>query len=331
MSAVISLGRIESVDLRTAWPNEERNFTPWLAEEENLALLGSALGIQLELESVEKKVGPFSADILAKEIATDRWVLIENQIETTDHCHLGQLLTYASGLDVSTVVWIARDFREQHRAAIDYLNRITDDEHHFFGVEVELLKIGESAYAPSFTLIAKPNDWSKKGAVAKFSVEDALTPTQALYREFWSSVIEAAKGEFPSLAGRKASKASWQAGERIGSGPGFSLDANAAFTKEKRLRVEVYISGASSASAFERLLQRRLEIEDRFGSELEWDRARGHEARIAFYMDGQHKIDIKTAWDEERRWLLEYWKVLSDSFKPELSYLREELSADAGE
>ena len=160
MSAVIPLGRIASVDLRQAWPDEARNFTPWLADEDNLSLLGSVLGLQLEVEAVEKQVGPFSADILAKEIGSGHWVLIENQIEMTDHAHLGQILTYAAGLDVSTIIWVAREFREQHRAAIDYLNRITDEDHRFFGVKVELLKIGESAFAPSFSVVAKPNNWS---------------------------------------------------------------------------------------------------------------------------------------------------------------------------
>ena len=91
MSAVITLGRIESIDLRTAWPDEAKNFTPWLAGEDNLSLLGSVLGLQLEVEAVEKQVGPFSADILAKEIGSGRWVLIENQIEITDHTHLGHV------------------------------------------------------------------------------------------------------------------------------------------------------------------------------------------------------------------------------------------------
>lgn len=132
MSAVVNLGKLEPVALRQAWPNEASNFTPWLAQERNLAQLGEAVGLQLELESTEKLVGPFAADILAKDTVSQQWVLVENQIAPTDHTHLGQLLTYAAGLDARAVIWIAETFREEHRAAIDFLNRATTDEFFFF-------------------------------------------------------------------------------------------------------------------------------------------------------------------------------------------------------
>src|SRR5271169_3707703 len=114
MTAVGPLARLERVTLRTAWPNEAANFTPWLAEKANLELLAEKIGIPLQLEAVEKEVGTFFADILAKEADTGRWVLIENQITPTDHGHLGQLLTYAAGLEASTIIWIAENFREEH-------------------------------------------------------------------------------------------------------------------------------------------------------------------------------------------------------------------------
>lgn len=326
MSAVISLGRIESVDLRTAWPDEAKNFTPWLADEENLGLLGSILGLQLELEAVEKQVGPFSADILAKECNTGRWVLIENQIEMTDHSHLGQILTYAAGLDVAIVVWIARSFREQHRAAIDYLNRITDEDHLFFGVQVELLKIGESAFAPSFSVVAKPNNWSKHSAAAKFAADDTMSPTQILYREFWSEVISNAKDSYPALSGKKPYKGSWQTAERIGSGPGFVLDSNAAFAGTNRLRVEVYVSGSAAPGAFDALIAKKAEIEEAFGDDLEWEILQGHEKRIAYYMPGEQKKDNKAAWPSQRIWLLQNWKKLADSFRPMIATVRTEMA-----
>ncbi len=316
MSSIIPLGRIESVELREAWPDEARNFTPWLAEEENLELLGSVLGLQLELETVEKQVGPFAADILAKEIGSGRWVLIENQIEMTDHSHLGQILTYAAGLDVSTVIWIARSFREQHRAAIDYLNRITDEDHQFFGVQIELLKIGESAFAPSFTVVAKPNDWSKQGAVAKFAAEEALSPAQALCREFWGELIAAARDSYPALAARKPYRSSWQTAERIGSGPNFVIDSNACFTGSGQLRVEAYVRGPMAPAVFDALYLRKQEIESAFGDELSWEPLRGQDKRIAYYMPGPQKKDAKAAWPAQQAWLLQNWKRLADSLRP---------------
>jgi hypothetical protein len=137
MSSIVPLGRLEKVELRHAWPDERANFTPWLAQEENLAQLGEAIGLQLEPEAVEKQVGRFAADILAKSMPDERWVLIENQIEPTDHCHLGQLLTYAAGLDARIIIWIAEVFREEHRAAIDFLNTATSEEYAFFAVQLE--------------------------------------------------------------------------------------------------------------------------------------------------------------------------------------------------
>jgi hypothetical protein len=125
-----NLGRLQKVDLREAWSSESTDFTPWLAQEENLKLLGKAIDMELELESQEKEVGPFRADILCKDTATYDWVLIENQLERTDHSPLGQLLTYAAGLNAVTIVWVAERFTEGHRAALDWLNEHTDEKIH---------------------------------------------------------------------------------------------------------------------------------------------------------------------------------------------------------
>ena len=156
-----SLGRLEQVELREAWSSESRDFTPWLAQEENLKLLGEAIGIELDLESQEKDVGPFRANILCKDTATDEWVLIENQLDRTDHSHLGQLLTYAAGLNAVTIVWIAERFTEEHRATLDWLNERTDEKINLFGLEIELWRIGDSPIAPKFNIISQPNDWSR--------------------------------------------------------------------------------------------------------------------------------------------------------------------------
>ena len=136
--SIRQLGRLERADLRSVWSSESDDFTPWLAEPENLRLLGETIGIELELEAIEKDVGPFRADILCKNVVTDHWVLIENQLERTNHVHLGQVLTYAAGLGAVTIVWIASKFTDEHRAALDWLNDITGTDIVFFGLEVEL-------------------------------------------------------------------------------------------------------------------------------------------------------------------------------------------------
>ena len=179
------LGRLEKVELRTAWSSESGDFTPWLAMDENLELLGDTIGLDLELEAQEKSVGPFRADILCKETTTGNWVLIENQLERTDHTHLGQLLTYAAGLEAVNIVWVAERFTEEHRATLDWLNEITDDRFNFFGLEVELWRIGGSNMAPKFNVVSKPNDWTKtiSGAAAHFQSAE-LNERKQLWVEY---------------------------------------------------------------------------------------------------------------------------------------------------
>jgi hypothetical protein len=249
------LGRLERVDLRNIWISEAASFTPWLARPENIAVLGEALGIDLELEAQEKAVGPFRADILCKDIGTDHWVLIENQLERTDHSHLGQLLTYASGLEAVTIVWIAARFSEEHRATLDWLNKITDESFRFFGLEVELWRIGDSPAAPKFNIVSKPNDWSHSVAQAARAIDDAeLSETRITQREYWAAlnpVLDAAGG--PVSGNRKPQPQSWMA-YRIGRS-GFNLGAGLIRPKNQ-IRAELYISG-DRAKAFFGLLKRQ--------------------------------------------------------------------------
>ena len=143
---------------------EASDFTPWLAQQDNITLLGEAIGIELEVETQEKNVGPFRADILCRDTVNGHYVLVENQLERTDHGHLGQLLTYAAGLDAVTVVWVAARFTEEHRAALDWLNRATSTEFNFFGLEIEVWRIGDSAMAPKFN--AAP--WRRSSSISSW-------------------------------------------------------------------------------------------------------------------------------------------------------------------
>ena len=180
----MKLGKIRKIDLRDVWASESSDFTPWLAKEENIAMLGDAIGMDLEVESQEKSVGPFRADILAKDLATNHYVLIENQLELTNHNHLGQIMTYAAGLDAFSIVWIAKAFTEEHRAALDWLNRITDENINFFGIEVEVIQIGDSLPAPQFNFVAKQNDWTK--SVKSSASSGELTETKVKQQEYWT-------------------------------------------------------------------------------------------------------------------------------------------------
>lgn len=161
--AIQTLGTLNKVNLTDIWEHEAYAFTPWLAKPENLALLGNTIGLELSLESTEQSVGDFNADIVCKDVDNDsHLILIENQIRPTDHTHLGQLLTYAAGLDTATIVWIAERFRDEHRAALDWLNEITGSRFNFFGIEIELWQIGNSDIAPRFNMVSevRPLNWT---------------------------------------------------------------------------------------------------------------------------------------------------------------------------
>ena len=182
---VNSLGRLQKKDPRELWESEAQDFTPWLAQEENLALLSEALNLGLELEKIEQNVGSFRADILCKDTYSNSFVLIENQLEKTDHGHLGQLLTYASGLETVTIIWISKEFREEHRAALDWLNEKTNQDINFFGLEIELWQIGNSSIAPKFNVVCKPNNWSRAISKSAHNGSDNFSELKLMQLEYW--------------------------------------------------------------------------------------------------------------------------------------------------
>jgi hypothetical protein len=181
------LARLETADLRSAWPNEAQNFTPWLFA--NLDRLADAIGIPLESDGAEVPVESFSADILARNPQDDSRVLIENQLECSDHTHLGQLMTYLAGLEAKTIVWVAADFREAHLSALEWLNESTDTEFAFFAVRVRVVRIGDSPLAPVFDVVARPNNWERRlHAAASRSTE--LSEHGKRNLTFWSRFLE---------------------------------------------------------------------------------------------------------------------------------------------
>ena len=305
--------RLEPVDLREAWPAEDGNFTPWLAE--NLDVLEKTLGIEMELEAQEKSVGRFSADILCKETSSDSWVLIENQLERTDHTHLGQLLTYAAGLETVTVIWIAKSFTDEHRAALDWLNGITDETFRFFGLEVELWRIGDSPVAPKLNIVSKPNDWSR--SVSRAAVDGESSETQAKQKEYWEAlnkVLDAAGGP---IRGNLRPRPAHSMRYAIGSA-GFSV--NAVMQRLKgRIRTELYISGGDISGGdadafFGLLLEKKDDIERQFGNQLDWqERPERRHCRIAHHLDDVNPMD-EADWPRQHKWLAEQLNAMHRVF-----------------
>jgi hypothetical protein len=177
----LEFGVLKQIGPRLKWNNESVDFTPWLAE--HIDELNKSLGLELDVENTEVAAGPYSADILAKDTGTDRYVIIENQLEKTNHDHLGKALTYASVLDASTIVWIATDFSEEHKKALDWLNDHTNDEISFYGVQLELWQIDNSPVAVKFNVLSKPNQAVRETSRIKSSEE--LTEKQIILLDFW--------------------------------------------------------------------------------------------------------------------------------------------------
>lgn len=311
------LGRLECHELRDVWPSEAADFTPWLARPENLDLLGQALGLRLELEAQERAVGPFRADVPCRDMDEEHWVLIENQLERTNHGHLGQLLTYASGLEAVTIIWIAAQFTEEHRSTLDWLNKITDDSVRFFGLEVELWRIGNSPAAPKFNIVAKPNNWSRAVAKAAHAIDETdLSELRISQREYWAALNKLLDEMGGPVAGnRKPQPQGWKVFP-IGR-KHFHLTAVAS-RPNRQIRVELHISGDSAKLLFERLKQDQRSIERQLGYALEWEElSEQKDSRISIYMNDIDPAD-PSGWPDQHRWLAERLNDLHRVFAPRL-------------
>jgi hypothetical protein len=261
-----NLGEFMQLDLRQLWPSESSDFTPWLAEEDNIALLAKEIGLELSVENTEVSVGPYSADILARDAATGSYVVIENQLTKTDHDHLGKLLTYGSALDASAVVWIAGQFTEEHQRALEWLNDNSKEDVAFFGVRVELWKIDESAPAVRFVVVSQPPTSIRRTAVT--SALEELTPTRKIQLEFWSEFQEAL-AQRPEIPSTRTPRPQWWYNVSLGRS-GVVL-SNTASVQEERIAVRVLLRGSVAGFLFEELLLQRQHIESAFGEVLEWD------------------------------------------------------------
>ena len=306
------LGRLQQIrDLKNYWEKEATDFTPWLAQEKNLALLADTIGIDLELEEQEKSVGPFRADILCKDSGNGQWVLIENQLEKTDHTHLGQLMTYAAGLHAVTIVWISARFTDEHRAAMDWLNEISDESFRFFGLEIELWKVDDSLPAPKFNIISKPNDWSKTVSSATKGGSVTLTETKRKQFNFWEKFHSFMKDRNGSVKPTKPYPLHWMA---IGVGKtGTALSATINST-ENKLGVELYLEGQHAKQRFHQLVEQKEEISSQLDN-LEWQELPERIAsRIVCYKTNENPLD-ESRWNDQHLWIAEKLEAFDKCFR----------------
>ena len=313
-----TLGTLEKVELREVWERENSDFTPWLAGEENINILGQKIGLDLEVEAQEKSVGKFKADILCKDINTDNWVLIENQLEKTNHGHLGQLLTYATGLDAVTIVWIAASFNEEHKATLEWLNKITDENYNFFGLEIELYKIEDSKIAPNFKIVCQPDNWSQSiSREAKRIEQGEVSETKLKQYKFWTELGKELQTAETPLKLQKARPQHWTNLAVGKTGVRLAATFN---TQEERVSAQLYI--VRDKSMFKALENDKELIEKELGEKLSWQLLPEKAAsRIALYR-ANSDIENNDDWKEMLRWLVEKLEKLRSVFSPRLKNLR---------
>lgn len=306
----IELGDLREVrDLRTVWPREARDFTPWLADNGNISRLSEALGMEIEIEDTEAEVGDFSLDILATERESEKRVIIENQLEDTDHDHLGKLITYAAGKNAAVVVWIVKRAREEHKAAIEWLNNHTDDSVGFFLCEIKLYTINGSVPAPRFEVVEKPNDWAKeiKGA-------GKLCKRQQANKEYWSAYGESAAGQKGFSRMFKVAAATTSCWLNHGVGESVYHMTASRIVRRKELSVEVYIP--NNKELYYELLKYKDKIEEKAGCKLEWREpldCKRSGIRLVKIVDYIEDCDT---WNEQFAWIRDSMTRLYLAVKP---------------
>lgn len=257
------LSKLMKVALRDVWEHEALDFTNWLAQEENLDLLSEEIGVEIKLIKTEANVGKYSVDILAEEEASGRKIIIENQLEATNHDHLGKIITYASGYDAEIIIWLVKDVRDEHQKAIEWLNEHTDENISFFLIKIELWQIAESNPAPKFEIIVSPNEWAK--AIKTGPVGGELTDTKLQQLEFWNKFKNFVRESDTKIRLQSPRHQHWY---DISIG---SSDAHVALTLNSRKNLigcEIYINKNKELYNF--LYEQKGEIEKELGDEVEW-------------------------------------------------------------
>ncbi len=289
----MKLGKLEKInDLRSIWKHEAKDFTPWLAQEENLAILSDAIGIDIVLEEKESNVGDFSVDLYATEEGTNRKIIIENQLEETNHDHLGKIITYASGKDAEVIIWIVKKARDEHKQAIEWLNQHTDEKSAFFLIEIEVWKINDSDPAPKFNIVERPNDWAKAMKKAGLSESDSLK------LEFWQEFNNKADSHpafIKTFKLRRPQAQHWY-DLAIGSSA-YHLDMTVN-THKNILTAGIYIN--DDKNIYLKLKNHAEDIEKALNSKIEW---RDAKKASRFLVSIPFDISKRDDWDKGFAWL----------------------------
>jgi len=303
------IGKLKKVPLREIWNNEAKDFTTWLFE--NIDTLSEALEINLSAVEREKSVGGFNLDIQAED-EEGRVVIIENQLEKTDHDHLGKVVTYLSNLDAKMAIWITSNPREEHKKAVDWLNEFTPDDVSFFLVKVEAVVISSSLPAPLFSIIAEPTEISKE--IGKEKKEYA--EIHHLRKEFWTQLFEKAKEKTNIFSNLSPSIYHW-----IGTGAGKSgINYNLCITNSYA-QAEVYLDRGKefpelNKDRFDELIKNKENIEKVFGGSLSWERLDKKRASRVAKKFGEGGLKDKEKWPKIQEKLVDTVIKMKEAFTP---------------
>lgn len=303
------IGKLTEVDVRELWKHEQYDFSEWLAKAENIEYLNDILGLTLVDVDKEVFVGPYRCDLVAKDETSGISVVIENQLEGTNHDHLGKIVTYASGLNAKTMVWIVKDAKEEHRAAIEWLNNNTNSDINFFLIEIHAYKIGESDPAPMFEVIEKPNDFVKHSKATNADKE--LNKSQSERLIFWEQFNQVVISRGKPFNLRKATTDHWYDIALGTSDAHVSIDL---ISKGNYIVVEVYIN--DKKELFDRLYSFKSAIEEKLGFEMVWDRLDNKKAsRIKYQIPGLD-FDDHSNYDELMNHVIDIAVKVRDVFSP---------------
>lgn len=304
----MAIGKLEEVDIRELWKHEQYDFSEWLSKKENIENLNDILGLTLVDISKETYVGSYRCDLFAKDETTGIKVIIENQLEMSNHDHLGKIITYASGLDAKVVVWIVKEAREEHRSAIEWLNNNTNSNINFFLIEIHAYKIGNSDDAPMFQVIEQPNDFIKNNK--SINSNDTMNKSQSQRLEFWNQFNNVLVERGKPFNVRKATTDHWY-NVAIGTS-----DAHIDITlvnKDSVIGVELYIT--DNKEFFDKLYQRKDEIENDLGFKLDWRRLNNSKAsRIVTFIKGLN-FDDHSNYNELMNKTIDLVVLMRDIFK----------------
>lgn len=276
----LKFGKLEEVELRSLWRHEQYDFSEWLSEEENIELLGDTVGLTLTDINREVFVGSYRCDLVAKDETSGIKVIIENQLEATNHDHLGKIITYASGLDAKVVIWIVKEAREEHRSAIEWLNNKTTKDISFFLIEIRAYKIGDSLPAPKFVIIEKPNDFVKTANAGVDGGEPSKAQAERL--NFWNRFNDVLLSRNKPFNVRKATTDHWY---DVALGTSEAHISVTLVNKTNRIGIEIYIN--DSKELFDRLYSVSEQIQSELGFKMDWQRLDNKKAsRIIYYIEG---------------------------------------------